>query len=167
LLAASGDFAPALEEDEVQIRLSHDLDPQSSHVSLALSSFLRAIAGDRQAATERVDKLLRLWRESLKNVTFNPSELAFAAALLGRQEDFLAVADAARKTRWLEAASAFARGDHVEAADLFSQIGSRPNEAYARLAAGDERSVRRALEFYRSVGATLYVARGEALLSAA
>ena len=166
LLAARGDFVQALEEDEVQVSLSHDLDPQSAHVSLAHSSFLRAIASDREAATERLDELLRLWGESLHNVTFNPSELAFAATLLGRPEDFLAVADAARETRWLAAARAFARGNHAEAADLFSEIGSRANEAYARLAAGDEANVRRALDFYRSVGARLYVARAEAQLPA-
>jgi hypothetical protein len=166
LLATRGDFVPALEEDEFQVGLPHDLDPQSAHVSLAHSSFLRAIASDGEAATQRLDELLRLWRKNPQNVTFNPSELAFAAALLGRQEDFLAVADAARETRWLAAARAFARGNQMEAADRFSEIGSRANEAYARLAAGDEANARRALEFYRSVEAKLYVARAEALLPA-
>jgi class 3 adenylate cyclase len=166
LLAARGDLVAALEEDEVQVGLSHDLDPQSAHPSLAYSSFVRATAGDREIAAERLDELLRLWRDDLRRVTFNPSELAFAAVLLGRQGDFLVVADAARATRWLEAARAFARGDWRDAAELFSEIGSRPNEAYARLAAADEANVRRALEFYRSVGASFYVARAEALLPA-
>jgi class 3 adenylate cyclase len=166
LLAARGDLAAALAEDDVQFELSHDRGSQLACPSLAYSSFLRAIAGDRNTATERHDELLRMWREDLENVYFNPSELAFASALLGRQEDFLAVADAARETRWLEAARAFARGDYPHAADVFAEIGSRPNEAYARLAAADEANVRRALEFYRSVGATLYVARAEALLPA-
>jgi hypothetical protein len=166
LLAARGDLVPALEEDEIQVRLARDLDPQSAHVSLAHSCFLRAIAGDREAAMERLDELLRLWRASPQSVTFNPSELAFAAALLGRQEDFLAVANTARETRWLAAACAFARGNPAEAADLFAEIGSRPHEAYARLAAGDEANVRRALDFYRSVGAKLFMARAESLLPA-
>ena len=166
LLAARGDLVPALEEEAVHIRLARDLDPQSAHVSLAHSAFLRATAGDRDAAMERLDELLRLWRASPQNVTFNPSELAFAATLLGRQEDFLAVANAARETRWLAAACAFARGNPVEAADLFAEIGSRANEAYSRLAAGDQANVRRALEFYRVVGAKLYVARAESLLPA-
>ena len=77
-------------------------------------------AGETPA--ERLDKLLGLWREGLQNVTFNPSELAFAAVLLGRHEDFLAAADAARPTRWLDAACAFARGDCVQAAELFSEV---------------------------------------------
>jgi hypothetical protein len=57
-------------------------------------------------------------------------------------------------------------GDRVHAAELYSEIGSRPNEAYARLSSGDETNVRQALEFYRSVGATFYVTRAEALLPA-
>ncbi len=166
LLAARGDLVAALEEDEVQVRLSHNLDPQSMHPSLACSSFLRVIVGERGTAAERVDKLLSLWRDGPENVTFNPSELAFAAVLLGREGDFLAVADGARATRWLEAARTFACGDYERAAELFSEIGSRPNEAYARLASGEPTQVQSALEFYRSVGAAYFVKRAEALLAA-
>jgi hypothetical protein len=97
---------------------------------------------------------------------FDSSEVGFAAALLGREADFLAVTNTVRPTRWLEAARTFARGDPVQAAELFSEIGSRPNEAYSRLAAADEANVRRALDFYRSVGAQFYVVRAEALLPA-
>ena len=164
LLAARGDLAAAREEDEIQVNLSHDLDPQSARPSLACSSFLRATVGELDVAAERLDTLLRLWRDGPPVALFNPTELGFAAVLLGRQADFLAVADAARETRWLEAARAFVRGDYVRAADRFAAIGSRPDEAYARLAAGDERNVRRALEFYRSVDAGLFVARAVAVL---
>ena len=40
-----------------------------------------------------------------------------------------------------------------------------PEAAYVRLKSGTEREVRRALEFYRSVSATRYVAEGEAMLA--
>jgi len=166
LLVARGDRAAALVEDELQFGLAHDLDPQGAHPSFSSSAFLRATAGDLETASERLDELLHRWRLDLQNVTFNPSELAFTAVLLGRQKEFLAVADDARATTWLDAAGAFARGDYVGAAERFSEIGSRPNEAYARLAAGDEANVRRALDFYRSVGAKLYIARAETLLPA-
>ena len=165
-LAARGDLAAALEEDEFQVGFARDLDPQSMHPSLAHSAFLRATAGDRKTATQRVDDLLRLWQEDLRTVSFNPSELAFAAALLGRQEDFLAVADVARPTRWLEAAAAFARGDCRHAAELYAEIGSRPNEAYARLSSAEPAQVQRALDFYRSVGAAYFVKRAESALPA-
>jgi hypothetical protein len=63
-------------------------------------------------------------------------------------------------------ACARARGGYVQAAELFSEIGSQPNEAYARLTAGDEANVRSALDLYRSAGAKLYIARAGALLAA-
>jgi thioredoxin-like negative regulator of GroEL len=62
--------------------------------------------------------------------------------------------------------------------EIFREIGSVPEEAYARLrlaeqlvaegrrAEADEQ-LRRSLAFWRSVGATRYVRRGEALLAAA
>jgi class 3 adenylate cyclase len=166
LLAARGDLIAALEEDDRQIGLAHNLDPQSLHPSLSYSAFLRATVGEREVATERLDELLRRWSEELQTVTFNPSELAFAAVLLGRQADFLAVSDTRRATHWLEAARTFASGDYLRAAELFSEIGSRPNEAYARLASGEATQIRHALEFYRSVGASYFVKRAEALLPA-
>jgi class 3 adenylate cyclase len=165
LLAARGDLEAALAEDELQVALSRDLDPQSMYPSLSYSAFLRALAGERETAAERFDRLLRLWREG-QNVTFDPSELAFAAVLLGRQEDFLGVTDAVGTGKWAAAARKFVRGEYVQAAELFSEIGSRPNAAYARLAAGDEANVRTALEFYAAVGARFYIARAEALLRA-
>ena len=45
-------------------------------------------------------------------------------------------------------------------------MGSLPDEADARLRSGIEAEVLRALEFYRSVGATRYIRDGEALLAA-
>ena len=164
--AARGDLAAALEEDDLQVELGRTLDPQAAHPSLAHSSFLRALAGDRKLAEERLEHVLREWREAPKAVTFNPAELAFAAGLVRRADAFLDVAMLARPTRWLDAACAFARGEYVRAGDLFREIGSVPNEAYARLASGRAAEVQRALEFYRSVGATTYIRRAEALLPA-
>jgi len=43
---------------------------------------------------------------------------------------------------------------------------SLPDEADARLRSGIQSEVRRALEFYLSVGATRYIREGEALLAA-
>jgi tetratricopeptide (TPR) repeat protein len=166
VLAARGEFAGALEEDNVQVELARTLDPQAAHQSLAHSSFVCALTGERALAEERLEKLLREWREAPKMVTFNPSELAFAAVIVDRADAFLDVASGALSTRWLEAASAFARGECLRAAELYREIGSVPNEAYARLAASDEANVRRALQFYRSVGATPYIKRAEALLPA-
>jgi class 3 adenylate cyclase len=166
VFAARGDLAAALEATELQSKGSRALDPQSAHPSLVCASYVRAIAGRLTQANESFEELLGLWREAPQVVTFNPSEFAFTAVLLGRQNDFLAVAEVARPTRWLDAASAFALGDYARAADVYRDMGSAPNEAYARLAAGDQVNVQRALEFYRLVRATFYIKRAEALLPA-
>ena len=56
-------------------------------------------------------------------------------------------------------------GELEHAADLFARIGSLPDEAYARLRTREPEQVRRALAFYRSVGATAYLREAEALLA--
>ncbi len=70
------------------------------------------------------------------------------------------------QSAWSDAALAILDGELERAADLFMQIGSLPDEARARLRAGDAENVAKALAFYRSVGATRYIRQGEALLAA-
>jgi hypothetical protein len=79
-------------------------------------------------------------------------------------------------SRWSDAALAILDGELEQAANLFAEIGSLPDEAYARLrlaeqlvAAGrhaeaDEQLLQ-TLAFWRSVRATRYVREGEALLT--
>jgi len=94
-------------------------------------------------------------------------DLSIALVGLGRGHDFAAVADQSPgPSAWLDAAKAFASGDYVGAADLYARIGSLPDEADARLRSAIESEVRRALEFYRAVGATRYIREGESLLAA-
>ena len=70
-----------------------------------------------------------------------------------------------------------AQGNYARAADLYVQMGARPNEAYTRLRAAEQltNSGRRkqaceqlelALAFWRSVGATRFIGQGETLLAA-
>jgi len=60
---------------------------------------------------------------------------------------------------------AIAGGDFHAAAEALEKIGDRAHEAYCRLRSGTDADVRRALEFYRSVGAARYMREGEALLA--
>jgi hypothetical protein len=62
--------------------------------------------------------------------------------------------------RWVRVADAILDGDAAGAADLLSEIGQRSAEAYARLRAGGPQA-RRALDFYRSVGAVRYIRQAE------
>src|SRR5919202_5948954 len=97
---------------------------------------------------------------------------------LGREDELIETARRTPvETRWLAAAVAIASGDPGGAADIFAEMGHVPEEAWARLhaaatlvAAGrraaGEAELRRALAFYRRVGATAYVRKGERLLAA-
>jgi transketolase C-terminal domain/subunit len=67
---------------------------------------------------------------------------------------------------WLRAARVYAAGDPAAAAEVFHEIGNLPDEAYMRLQSGIDGEVRKAIDFYRSVGATRYVREGEAALAA-
>ena len=164
---ARGDDEGALIDDTRQLELAHELaDPQVLMPALAWSAFVQVETGNTVTADERVTELLSLLREQTHQWNSTEPEAAFAAVALARGDDFLAVTADMQATRWTEANRAFARGEYVRAADMFAGIGTRPAEAYARLASGDEAEVRRALGFYRSVGAVRFVQRGEALLPA-
>ena len=85
---------------------------------------------------------------------------------------------AAPSTPWVAAARAVATSEFEQAAALYAEIGSLPDEALARLCAArrlmargrrDEANAEldRALAFHRRVGAKRYVQEGEAVLAAA
>jgi hypothetical protein len=73
---------------------------------------------------------------------------------------------------------AIANGNLPAAADLLADIGSLSHEAHLRFVAAEgllsqgrrdegEEQLRRALAFFRAVGGTRYLRRGDALLGAA
>jgi thioredoxin-like negative regulator of GroEL len=83
-----------------------------------------------------------------------------------------------RRTRvsWTDATRAYARGEFVIAADVLAEIGTKPDEAEARLRAAErlvaegrraeaDEQLHAALAFYRSVSALHYVRECEALLA--
>jgi len=100
------------------------------------------------------------------------------AALVGRREELAPLAEkATMKTRWLEAARAYAAGVFEEAAGIHAEMGAVVEEAYARLRAAEayvragrpgeaDAQLQRALAFYRSVGATAYIWEAESLFAA-
>jgi DNA-binding SARP family transcriptional activator/class 3 adenylate cyclase/tetratricopeptide (TPR) repeat protein len=77
---------------------------------------------------------------------------------------------------WLDALRAYVDGDAAGAADVYARIGSRPDEAYARMEAGRRLlaagapgrarpQLTAALGFWRQVGAGAYAGEAEALLA--
>ena len=67
---------------------------------------------------------------------------------------------------WVDVGMAILDERYADAATALSEIGDVADEAYARLLTGEPHEVERALEFYRSVGATRYIREAEALLAA-
>jgi class 3 adenylate cyclase/tetratricopeptide (TPR) repeat protein len=106
-------------------------------------------------------------------------ELAWAATPLGIVPQVCDwVGAIPYRSLWSDAALAIVDDDLVRAADLFAEIGSLPDEAYARLRAAEQfvaggrradadAQLERSLAFWRSVEATRYVREGEARLAAA
>jgi tetratricopeptide (TPR) repeat protein len=96
---------------------------------------------------------------------------------LARAEAMLEEAGQAEvRTRWVEAAEAYARDDLETAAEIYAESGALPLEAYVRLGAaehlvGEGRradarvQLDKALAFWRSVDATRYIRQCEELLA--
>jgi Flp pilus assembly protein TadD len=102
-------------------------------------------------------------------------QLALAAHELGIADDVSSLVARASDRRWTQIIALVADGRFEQAAEQLSEIGDRSTEAEVRLlaaaelAAGGHRGeadeqLRKALAFYRSVGATRYIREGEALL---
>jgi DNA-binding SARP family transcriptional activator/class 3 adenylate cyclase len=171
---AGGEVAAALEDGERALELARESgDPQNLDPALAFGARV-LLATDRPAkAAKLVDELL----PGLAGRLLNPDlgiDLAVDLVELGRPAEVL---DEAPPSPWLEAARAFVGGDPRQAAVVYDEIGARPDEAHARLAAarrllGDGRlaegrtELDRALVFYREVGATAHLAEARELLFA-
>jgi hypothetical protein len=146
-------------------------DPQNLYPALAMHAHLLTLAGRRAEASRLADELMVLVteREYLGNRW--ATALVFALDELGRPGDAVAVlTQLANPTLWRKAALAYTEGDRAGAADILGEMGNHTDEAYARLRAaeeggGDEQRDR-ALAFYQGVGATAFVRRAEALLTA-
>jgi hypothetical protein len=115
--------------------------------------------GDRSAGIELVDS-------------------AWALVGLGRADELMAAVQRARaQTLWHEAARRIASGDAVGASEVYAEIGSVPDEAYARLRAADgfvrsgrradaEAQLRLAMPVFAQLGASAWQAEAESLLAA-
>jgi tetratricopeptide (TPR) repeat protein len=100
-------------------------------------------------------------------------DLAIDLVELGRPVEAL---DEVLPSPWLDAAQAFAGGDPGRAAKVYAEIGSRPDEATARLAAARKLlptrpaegrvELERAIAFFREVGATADLEQAKELLFA-
>ena len=156
-------------------------DPQVLYPALAFAARAARAAERADDATSLIDELLGLWRDRPRTVLHSHLQSFGDAAdvlyVVGRGTELEALGAAARvQTRWIAAASAHVRGDFQQAAAIYAQTGSLPDEAYARLRAAGaliqdgrraegDRELQRALAFYRSVDAKAYLRDAEGLLA--
>jgi tetratricopeptide (TPR) repeat protein len=152
-------------------------DPQVMLPALAFAAHASSAAGDRRRADELATELLELPGARAHLADWLP-DLAFVLVDLGRGDELRQLRTSDREpTPWLRAALAFASKDFGLAAELYAEIGTLPDEAYARLHAASKLvsegrrqaadvELQKALAFWRSVGATAYIKEGEALLAA-
>ena len=152
--------------------------PEMLVPALALHARALEASGRPSDAVGCTDELLSLWPESCPT-SYWLADIAVTLHLLGRSGRLLeAAARAPTTSPWLEAATAVAKGEFQQAAELYGAIGSSPDAAMARLLAVQalagaglsrqaEAELDRALEAFRQFGASLYLREGEALLNLA
>jgi tetratricopeptide (TPR) repeat protein len=170
---ARGQLGGALEEARRALALAREggdrlnLDP-------ALTLGARALLAADQVA--EAGKLLDELLATLGGGLLKPDlgvDLAVVLTGLGRPVEAL---DEVLPSRWLDAARAFADGDPGRAARIYAEIGSRPDEAAARLAAARRLlptrpaegriELERAIAFFREAGATASLEQAKDLLFA-
>jgi class 3 adenylate cyclase len=164
LRAARGDVDAASSDALRAVQAARDAkDPQMILPALAVQLRLELDSGRITEALHIAGELLA---QQPRHAAVAPAiELAWAAERLENAEAARAwVGGIPYASRWSDAALAILDGAFERAAAVFADIGSLPDEAEARLHAADAGNIRRALAFYRSVGATRFIRQAEALL---
>ena len=142
---------------------------------LAAAAVQRLILGDKVEARALAAEALVLVRAHI-DMAVTANQLIFVAGQMGLRDEYLAIVQQAPEGPWKDLTVAGAKGDLRSAGDLYATFGASSLEALARLFGGEElieagrraegeAELEKALEFYRSVGATFFVQRGEALLA--
>jgi class 3 adenylate cyclase/tetratricopeptide (TPR) repeat protein len=152
-------------------------DPQTLDPALAFEARTRLAVDDRERANALADELLDAWRSQGVPPGHESVDGVWAFSELGRSSEFADALERGRaQTPWHEAARLVVVGDLAGAADRYAEIGSVPDEAYARLRAAGElvreghrgeadRQLRLALPVFAKLGATAWSAEAEALLA--
>jgi class 3 adenylate cyclase/tetratricopeptide (TPR) repeat protein len=173
---ARGDLEGALEDLEIALVQAREIkDPQRVVPCLVASARGDALLGRVESARKHAREALQVARENVQ-LAAAVHDLDVVAGRLGLRDEMREVVEQAPESPWKALALAGADGDLVRVADMFVGFGARSFEAEARLFGGEsliragrkaegEAEIRKALEFYRSVGATFYIDLGEALLA--
>jgi class 3 adenylate cyclase/predicted ATPase len=143
-------------------------DVQAVNPRLSLAALIFMSVGNRERADETVTEAL----ENIRNVKhlglgiIGMPFLSWVAQALGRQLEVVEMLERQSfKSIWQRAGLAVAARDFCSAASLMAAGGFKTDAAFFGLQSGTEEDVRKALEFYRAVGATRYIAEAEAALA--
>jgi class 3 adenylate cyclase/predicted ATPase len=176
---ARGDSEGAMRDAESAVAAGRAAkDPQMLYTALAVGAHVFLLTGKDDEATTLTDEFLEALNRGLGlqwGVNSLPT-FASAALRLGRGQELVDALANHLQVSWTEAARAYVSGDLARAAEICGEIGAKPQEAEARLRAAEalleqgsraeaDAQLERALVFWRSVGATRYVQRGESLLA--
>jgi class 3 adenylate cyclase/tetratricopeptide (TPR) repeat protein len=111
-------------------------DLQALAPTLAFAARVRLEAGREDEANALASELLAAFSGQDFALALAGTDLAFVLNALGRDDDLGLAIGSSSSTRWWEAASSIAEHDFPQAAHRFAEIGSLPDEAFARLQAG-------------------------------
>jgi DNA-binding SARP family transcriptional activator/class 3 adenylate cyclase len=170
---ARGQLGQALDDAGRAVALARDTgDRLNVDPALAFGTRVLLAAGREAEAGKLLDELLA----TLGGRLLKPElglDLAIGLVELGRPVEAL---DDVLPSRWLDATRAFAAGDPARAARTYAEIGSRPDEAAARLAAARRLlptrpaegrvELERAMTFFREAGASASLEQAKELLFA-
>ena len=173
---ARDDVPGALEDARIGLAAGRAaVDPQAIISILVAHLVALAEAGERPAAARALEELAALGGTSDLYLSYGGgAQVAWAAAWLGEGQVFDHQGGVPPNV-WGEAARAIAKDDWRTAVAAYEGINSLPDIAFARLMAakslvanGDRSEAASvlapAMAFYRSVGATRFLSRGEGLL---
>jgi tetratricopeptide (TPR) repeat protein len=174
ILLSRGDLDGALTESERALELAREAgDAQVVGPGLVYRANVLAAAGRRDEMEALLEEILR------DHDLTDPWQYQLAPLLveLGREREFIAALDDVAGTPWVEAARALALGDFRAAAAIFGEIGARALQAQAQVLHAEalvregrrseaDAELNRALAYFRSIRATAYAHRSEALLVA-
>jgi tetratricopeptide (TPR) repeat protein len=166
---ARGDVAGAQTDAEQALTRAREVDEvQAVSFALALAAHVLSSSSAEDRARPFADELIETLDAGvhMQFAVVNLPLFAAAAHRLGLAEDLARAVEHHPPSPWTEVVHAYATRRFPAAADLLATIGSKPDEAEARLfaaealaaagrEAGADEQRRQALDFYRSVGAAV------------
>jgi hypothetical protein len=150
-------------------------DPQVLNHVLAMSAYLLLATGSSESAHAALDELFAQGSANFQVLGYSLGDGIRAADALGRLDDARTWLGAEQPSAWCTVGHALVDEEYVVAAELFDTMGAVRSAALARLRGAQQmanqgRSVAEQLSpavgFFRSVGASYFVAQAEALLPA-